>query len=213
MASGADLLEVLSRAREQGFLGPGDPADHLEHALGFVEVVETLRGAPPARVADLGTGGGVPGLVLAREWPASAVSLIESSVRRVEWLSAAVETLGLAARVEICPVRAEDLAHDPAYREGFDLVTARGFAAPAATAEIAAGLVAVGGWLVVSEPPAPADRWPEAAVRGLGFDPAVATTARGAHFACLHKARPVAPTVPRRRGRATKRPLWEARST
>ena len=49
--------------------------------------------------------------------------------------------------------RAEDWAHEPELRETFDLVTARSFARPAVTAEIACGFLKVGGLLVVSEPP------------------------------------------------------------
>ena len=69
--------------------------------------------------------------------------------------------------------RAEDVAHEPDLREAADLVTARSFAAPAITAEIATGLVAPGGWVIVSEPPgSDPDRWPEADLAGFGFGPA-----------------------------------------
>jgi len=207
VAARADLLEVLDRARDRGFLGPGDPAEHLDHALGFAESATAERVAPE-RVADLGTGGGVPGLVLAIEWPAARFVLVESSVKRSAWLSDAVSDLGLGDRVEVCSDRAEDLAHDPARRESFDLVTARSFAAPPVTAEIGAGFVAVGGILLVSEPPVSDGRWAESELAGLGFGPAKPRTARGAHFACMGKVRPAPDAVPRRRGRAAKRPLW-----
>ena len=59
------LLEVLSRAQSLRFLGPGDPAEHLSHACGFGDAVATHLGREPDRFCDLGTGGGVPGLVLA----------------------------------------------------------------------------------------------------------------------------------------------------
>jgi 16S rRNA (guanine527-N7)-methyltransferase len=185
----ADLLEVLGRARARGFLGPGDPAEHLDHARGFVEVAGKWA-RPTERVADLGTGGGVPGLVLAVEWPTATVVLVESSLKRAAWLTDAVSALGLGDRVEVCSVRAEELAHDPGRREAFDLVTARSFAAPPVTAEIGAGLVAVGGILLVSEPPTSAVRWPDAGLAELGFGPAEICLARGAHFACSGKVRP-----------------------
>ena len=201
------MLEVLVRARDRGFLGPGDPAEHLDHARGFVDLAAARAGVPE-RVADLGTGGGVPGLVLALEWPAATVVLIESSVKRATWLAEAVSHLELGDRVQVCEARAEDLAHDPGRREHFDLVTARSFAPPAVTAEIGAGLVAVGGALVVSEPPASADRWPERELAGLGFGPADVRAATGAHFAYLPKVRGAPEGVPRRRGRAAKQPRW-----
>ncbi len=208
MASRADLLEVLAHARQRGFLGPGDPADHLEHALGFVDVVEAVPGQVPDRVADLGTGGGVPGLVLALEWSASTLVLVESSLKRATWLTAVVAQLGLDARVEVSSRRAEDLAHAPDRRESFDLVTARSFAAPAVTAEIACGLVAVGGLLVVSEPPEPTERWPEDALAQLGLGPAEVRRVRGAGYACMRKVDPAPSNLPRLRGRAAKTPLW-----
>ena len=58
------LLEILIEAQSLGFLGPGDPASHISHALGFADAALVGAGAP-SRFADLGTGGGVPGLVLA----------------------------------------------------------------------------------------------------------------------------------------------------
>jgi 16S rRNA (guanine527-N7)-methyltransferase len=207
----ADLLEVLGRARDRGFLGPGDPAQHLDHARGFVEVA--ARAGTPRRVADLGSGGGVPGLVLAVEWPAATVLLVESKAKRAAWLAEAVSSLGLGRRVEVCSVRAEELAHDPSRRETFDLVTARSFAAPPVTAEIGAGFVAVGGILVVSEPPESEDRWPEPELARLGLGRAVVRVARDAHFACMSKVGPAPERVPRRRGRAAKQPLWDRRST
>jgi 16S rRNA (guanine527-N7)-methyltransferase len=208
MASRADLLEVLAHARRRGFLGPGDPADHLEHAFGFVDVVEAVSGQAPDRIADLGTGGGVPGLVLALEWTGSTLVLVDSSLKRAIWLTGAVADLGLTSRVEVCSRRAEELAHEPDRRESFDLVTARSFAAPAVTAEIASGLLAVGGLLVVSEPPEPVERWPEGALARLGLGPAATHRARGAGFACMRKVDAAPANLPRLRGRAAKTPLW-----
>jgi len=208
MASRAELLEVLAHARRRGFLGPGDPADHLEHALGFVEVVEAVSDRVPDRVADLGTGGGVPGLVLALQWTGSTLVLVESSVKRASWLTGAVADLGLEPRVEVCRRRAEELAHEPGRRESFDLVTARSFAAPAVTAEIASGLVAVGGLLVVSEPPTQVERWPRGPLGDLGLGRAEVHRARGAGYACMRKLAAVPAKRPRLRGRAAKTPLW-----
>jgi len=201
------LLDALARSRDRGFLGPGDVRRHLDHSLGFVEVARSVLGAPPVRVADLGTGGGVPGLVLAAAWPEAEVVLVESSVRRAEALQAEVATLGLD-RVRVLEGRAEDQAHLADYREGFDLVTARSFAAPPVTAEIAAGFAAIDGIVVVSEPPGPSDRWPEAPLAELGLDPARFSHAVGAHYVWLRKRAAVPADRPRQRGRAAKRPLW-----
>ena len=201
------LLEALQRARERGFLGPGEVSRHLDHSLGFVEVARSVLGAPPARLADLGTGGGVPGLVLAAAWPETDVVLVESSIRRADALRAEAEALGLD-RVRVVESRAEEEAHAPGSRERFDLVTARSFAPPPVTAEIAAGFAAVGGIVLVSEPPGAGDRWPEEPLGQLGLDSPRFSTARAAHFVWLRKTRATPADRPRRRGRAAKRPLW-----
>jgi len=201
------LLEVRERARDRGFLGPGEVRRHLDHSLGFAEVARSVLGAPPARLADLGSGGGVPGLVLAAAWPDTDVVLVESSVRRSDALRADAEALGLD-RVRVLEGRAEEQAHDPDYREQFDLVTARSFGPPPVTAEIAAGFVGMGGIVLVSEPPRAGDRWPAAPLAGLGLAPPHFSTARDAHYVWLRKTGATPADRPRRRGRAAKRPLW-----
>jgi len=201
------LLDSLERARDRGFLGPGEVRRHLDHSIGFAEVARSVLGAPPARLADLGTGGGVPGLVLAATWPETEVALVESSVRRVEGLRTEAAALGLS-HVRVHEGRAEDAAHLPGYRERFDLVTARSFGSPPVTAEIAAAFVAVGGIVLVSEPPEAADRWPAEPLEHLGLELPQYVAASGAHFVWMRKVQATPEDRPRRRGRAVKRPLW-----
>jgi 16S rRNA (guanine527-N7)-methyltransferase len=204
-----DLRRILDDAKDAGFLGPGPVEAHLEHANGFGEVAETVLGHAPERFADLGTGGGVPGLVLAVRWPEARCSFVESNRRRCEALRWAVARLGLESRVEVIEERGEIVGQDPAHRQQYELVSARSLAPPAPTAEIAAGLVAVGGVVVVSDPPNPdPDRWPEPNVAQLGFEPPSRQTAAEAHFVVLRKATPTADEFPRRVGRPVKRPLW-----
>lgn len=126
--------------------------------------------APPARALDLGSGGGVPGLVLARVWPDSTWVLLDAHTRRTAFLTEAVEQLGLTGRVVVHNGRAEEAGRSPELRASFDLVTARGFGPPAVTAECAAPLLRVGGLLVCSEPPgAPDDRWPGEPLAQVGL--------------------------------------------
>jgi 16S rRNA (guanine527-N7)-methyltransferase len=204
----AQLLEVLRDAQSQGFLGPGDPASHLAHALGFADAALAC-GPAPAHFTDLGTGGGEPGLVLAALWPEAEAALIESSARRCEALRTWILQLGLGDRVAVLEGRADSWARNPTRRETFDLVTARSFARPAITAEIASGLVRIGGIVVVSEPPSGSDeRWPKDLVGQLGFAPAIPVLAREAHYACLRKTQAAGDKVPRQAARLRKRPLW-----
>jgi 16S rRNA (guanine527-N7)-methyltransferase len=157
---------------------------------------------------DLGAGGGLPGLVLALGWPASHWVYLDASERRTAFLTEAVDEVGLADRVQVLRGRAEDLGRDPALRGGFDLVTARGFGAPAVTAECAAPFLAVGGRLLVSEPPGDDERWIPAGLALLGL-------LRGPRLhGCqvLDQTEPCPDRYPRRVGIPAKRPLFTSPS-
>jgi 16S rRNA (guanine527-N7)-methyltransferase len=203
------LRAALERARAAGFLGPGPVQPHLEHAVGFLDAAEAALGREPANFADLGTGGGIPGLVLALRWTGSRGVLIDSNQRRGAGLREAVLALGLEGRIEVLEQRAEVVGRLGPYREHFEVVTARSFGGPAVTAEIAAGLVMVGGVLVVSEPPDPAaGRWPPDQLAELGFHAAELVECARAHFAVVRKSAIAPEGFPRPVGRPAKRPLW-----
>jgi 16S rRNA (guanine527-N7)-methyltransferase len=199
------LLAVLDRARGLGLLGPGDIAAHVTHALAFAVALDD----PPGRALDLGAGGGVPGLVLAAgPWADASWVLLDASERRCEFLARAVGELGLADHVEVRRDRAEVAARDRDLRGRFDLVVARGFAPPAVTAECGAPFLAVGGHLLVSEPPAPdPGRWPGEALGALGLVDDGAVVA-GVHLRRLRQASACPDRYPRRDGMPAKRPLW-----
>jgi 16S rRNA (guanine527-N7)-methyltransferase len=156
---------VLLESKQLGFLGPGPVEDHLRHAEGFASAVTR----PPARFLDLGSGGGVPGLVLAVSWPGSEAVLLDASVRRTAFLRRAVITLGLQARVEVRTARAESAGHAATLRGAFDVVTARSFGPPAWTAECGAAFLRSGGVLLVSDPPTGEERWLGPMLASLGL--------------------------------------------
>lgn len=156
---------------------------------------------------DLGSGGGIPGLVLARARPASTWVLLDANARRTAFLARAVGALGMEDRVRVVTGRAEDVARQPDHRGGYRLVVARSFARPAVVGECAAPLLAVGGSLVVSEPPEADDRWPEDGLGLLGLR-LVARTSAGRRLVTLRQERPCPDRFPRRIGIPAKRPLW-----
>jgi 16S rRNA (guanine527-N7)-methyltransferase len=163
------LEEVLARSRELGFLGPGPVQDHIDHAAGFVEALATLgAGGPGARIADLGAGGGVPGLPLLVRCPDLRMVLVDASQRRCSFLVWAVVELGGAERAEVRLARAEELAHEREHRGAYDAVIARGFGSPSTTVECGAPLLRPGGRLAISEPPG-GRRWPEAGLDRAGL--------------------------------------------
>jgi len=203
---------VLEEARRLGFLGPGPALDHLRHARAFASAALERLGTTPGRFADLGTGGGVPGLVLACAWPESVAFLVEAKARRAQFLRAAVESLGLA-RAEVLEERAEVIARRPDLRASFDLVTARSFARPAVVSECGAPLLRVGGWLLVSEPPAGAagpvgrERWPGTALSELGLG-SVRQIDGPPALVAVQALEPCSDRYPRRVGIPSKRPLF-----
>jgi hypothetical protein len=143
------LLGVLERSRSLGFLGPGSLRVQVAHARGFAVGVPR----PPGRLLDLGSGGGVPGLVLAAHWPTTEVVLLDAAERRCAFLAESVASLGWDERVRVVRARAEDAGRREDLRARFDVVVARGFGPPPVTAECGAPFLVVGGRLIVSEPP------------------------------------------------------------
>jgi len=129
----------------------------IEHALAFVGALVGIEGT----VVDLGSGGGVPGLVVAWHRPDLRVVLVDRRSARSDHLRRLAGRLALSDRVEVRS--ADAFALDPSSFEplsAVQAVTARGFGAPSVTAAAASRLLAPGGVLVVSEPPGGADdRW------------------------------------------------------
>jgi 16S rRNA (guanine527-N7)-methyltransferase len=224
-AESAAIETVLARSRSLGFLGPGSVRVQVEHALGFAAGPVGVGGDTPCRVLDLGSGGGIPGLVLAHAWPDAELVLLDAAARRIAFLESAVADLGLAARVQVVRRRAEEAGRDAGLRGRFDVVVARGFGPPAVTAECAAPFLHVGGRLLVSDPPAesggapvaqptdwggpgrPPDRWPAAGLDLVGL--AVERSwAAPFHYRSLVLTRPCPERFPRRVGVPAKRPLF-----
>jgi 16S rRNA (guanine527-N7)-methyltransferase len=195
------LLAQLERARDLGFLGPGPVEAHVDHAQAFLEALRSVAGV----VVDLGSGGGVPGLVVAVARPELRLVLLESRAVRCRFLEDAVEALGVDA--EVVEGRAEVVGRSDR-RGSAAAVIARSFGPAAATAECGAALLQVGGLLVVSEPPppVPASRWPEAGLAELGLSPEARVGSPAVQ--CLRQVATCPDAYPRRDGLPAKRPLF-----
>jgi 16S rRNA (guanine527-N7)-methyltransferase len=195
---------------ELGFLGSIDLPEQIDHALGFVFVVEREWPHGPPRALDLGTGGGVPGLVLGACWPDCRLTLLDAGRRRVEFLRREIAGHSWAGNVDVVRGRAEELGQEPDLRSQFDLVTARSFGPPAVAAECGSPFLRLGGIMVVSEPPGGAgQRWPEEGLARLGL-----VTGDSAGFGkrfgyqVLRQAEVTPERYPRRTGVPAKRPLF-----
>jgi 16S rRNA (guanine527-N7)-methyltransferase len=124
---------------ERGLLGPRESARIWDrHLLNSAAVAELIP--PRSRLADLGSGAGLPGLVLAILLPDTDVILVEPMARRTAFLAECVSRLGLR-NVQVRRARAEDLAG----QVGADVVTSRAVARLDRLAGLAAGLARPGG--------------------------------------------------------------------
>ena len=179
---------------------------HVADSLTALEVPE-VRDA--GRIADLGAGAGLPGLVLAIALPRSEVVLVESVGKKCAWMERTVEALGLE-NVRVACARVEELQDAP-----FDVVTARALGSLPVLCEYAAPLLREGGvlvaWKGAVEAAEEADGLAAAALLGLERDAVLAVEPYpGSERRTLHVFRKVAPTpdrYPRRAGMAAKRPL------
>lgn len=151
---------------QRGLIGPRE-VDRLweRHLLNCAVIGEVI--AAGARVVDLGSGAGLPGLPLVLARPELDITLLEPMARRVAWLRKVIDELGVSVRV----VRGR--AEEPAVRDelgGVDVVVARAVAPLARLAGWALPLLADDGLLVAmkGETAAAEVARDRAAVRALG---------------------------------------------
>jgi len=149
-----------------GALGSASIDELRDHAAGFIPAA--FRVHSPTRCLDVGSGVGVPGLLLAHLLPDSHWMLLDASERRCDLARQAVEACDLDARVEVRHGRVEDLGRVAEFRRGFDLVVSRLFAPFAETAECCLPMVDVGGRLVVSCSEEALASWLDTDVASLG---------------------------------------------
>ena len=95
-------------------------------------------------LVDVGTGAGFPGLVLKILEPSLSLTLVDSLGKRVNWLSEVCEVLSLDG-VQCLHARAEELALEPEFRDGFDIATSRAVASFPLLCELCLPYVKVGG--------------------------------------------------------------------
>lgn len=201
----AALLEALA-AEADPPTTVADPIDeHLADSLSAVPYLDA-----PARLADVGSGAGFPGLALSAAWPDSHVTLFESQRRH----AAVAERLRVAAGLRNAHVVSERV-ESVSSRESFDVVTARAVAPLAVLVEYAAPLLVDGGQLVAwkGARDAAEELGGEEAGRVVGLSPVrvvPVTPFPRAHSRHLHFYEKTAATpdrFPRRPGMARKRPL------
>lgn len=135
--------ELARRGEELGLIGPLElPRLWTRHILNSALLAPLLEAR--GRVADVGSGAGLPGLVLAIARPDVHFTLIEPMERRVDWLTNEASRLGLS-NVTVVRGRAEDVADNIVV----DQVTARAVSALSKLIPITVPLVRSGGQLIL----------------------------------------------------------------
>jgi len=135
------VAALAEHGEERGLIGPLElPRLWTRHVLNSVIAAPLFSG----RVGDVGSGAGLPGLVLAIARPDVQWVLIEPMERRVAWLNEQVEELELD-NVEVVRARAEDWRQGPV----LDAVTARAVSALRTLIPLTAPLVRDGGQLIL----------------------------------------------------------------
>ncbi|MPZ73804.1 MAG: 16S rRNA (guanine(527)-N(7))-methyltransferase RsmG, partial [Nitriliruptorales bacterium] len=107
---------------------------------------------PSGTWMDLGTGGGLPGLVLALRYPGIKWTLMDATAKKVAAVRTFVDVLGLT-NVAAVQGRAESLAHDAGHRGRYDVVVSRAVAPLASLVELSRGFIGDGGAIVVVKGP------------------------------------------------------------
>ncbi|MFA4814810.1 MAG: 16S rRNA (guanine(527)-N(7))-methyltransferase RsmG [Candidatus Gracilibacteria bacterium] len=141
-----DLVAVLQKKSERlNLFSAGDRLKlgekHIPDVLAVLNFWEVKNGV---HVADIGTGGGLPGLALATARPDLEFTLMDATAKKIEAVEEMADDLNLK-NVHGLVGRFEELAHEKKNREQFDVVTARAVAELPTLLEYAAGFLKVGG--------------------------------------------------------------------
>jgi 16S rRNA (guanine527-N7)-methyltransferase len=185
---------------------------HFAESLELLRLAEEFQGAPFESCADVGSGGGFPGLVIAAVRPALVVHLVEPLQKRARLLEELAGALDLP-NVTVHPVRAEDAGRG-SLRASAGLVTARAVAPLRELLEYTAPLAIDGGLLALPKGSGFETELSEATVAlvELGLEvaaaipmrPAISTTVR---IALFRRRGQLSTRYPRRAGVPGKRPL------
>jgi 16S rRNA (guanine527-N7)-methyltransferase len=174
---------------------------HVGESLRLLDAAAAAEGAS---MLDIGTGGGVPGLVIAIVRPDLQVTLLEADRRKAGFLTHTAGVCG-CNNVTVVATRAEEVGRDVAYREKYDLVVSRAAAPVPVLCELALPLLRVGGRLVALVGDAEGDSGRAAFAASLcGGDVPVAIAN---DILAVTKVSVTVDSYPRRVGVPTRKPL------
>ena len=185
-----------------------------KHFLDSIALAQYVDLTKSISLIDLGTGAGFPGMPLKIMFPNLKVTLADSLNKRIVFLDEVIAELGLTD-IQTVHARAEDLAHNPDYREQYDYCVSRAVANLSSLSEYCLPFVRIGGSFIsyksgeIEEELAVAKK----AIFLLGgqFDQVIPFqlegTDLGRSFVLINKDKKTAKTYPRKSGMPTKKPL------
>ena len=178
------------------------------------EGLKALLTKSGARLIDVGTGAGFPGIPLKIVCPSLSVTLLDSLRKRVDFLQNVIDTLKLKD-IKAVHLRAEEGGRDPLYREQYDLVVSRAVAALSILTEYDLPFAKVGGTFIAYKSAAAEEELAQAknAISKLGgkagppISLVLPDTDIQRTLIPIRKVRPTPKAYPRKPGTAKKNPL------
>lgn len=159
------LLRVLGEAQRIGALGSSPLFEIIRHASWFADAIPIEA----REIVDLGSGAGVPGLIVAVARPELRVILVDRRQKRVDALVRAIALLGKGGQVAAVCADVDKIRTQESWQGRFDAAISRGFGPPLQTLAWSVQLVRPGGVVVISEPPDEiGDRWAGVDLVALG---------------------------------------------
>lgn len=212
-----DLLATHIATSPHNLVARGDRVVVRSRHIAEAVALEPLLGARGGESwIDVGTGGGLPGLVLAILRPDVRWALLDATRKKADAVRAFAAELQLR-NVEVVTGRAESQAHEAAHREQFDGVVSRAVAPLATLVELCRGFVREGGIIAAVKGPAWAD---EVSAAGTALDTLGLEVVHTTGFASpehpswlviMRAMGPAPPPYPRREGRPSSHPLGGTR--
>jgi 16S rRNA (guanine527-N7)-methyltransferase len=143
---------VLAAPSSLSLTATTDPAEfwerHVLDALKLIGMLPREMLSQSLHVIDVGSGNGVPGIPVAIAVPNWQLSLLDSNNKKCGFIDSFCNS-NTIKNVQLLPGRAEELGHQPALRESFDLGFARALGKLPTALELAAGFIKRGGRLIV----------------------------------------------------------------
>lgn len=215
----SQLMQYMSLLREWNekinLTAITEPEDIItKHFLDSMSVFATTYIKNGAKIIDVGTGAGFPGLVMKMTKPEIDLTLLDSLAKRLNFLQTVCEQTSVE-NVKFVHSRAEDGGQNPLYREKFDVAIARAVANMSTLSEYLLPFVRIGGYFIAMKGPLADDELKSAkrAIEVLGGEIAevaevnIPFTDLKHRIVVIKKVKATAKAYPRKAGTPSKKPL------